>query len=222
MKPQQELGTYPGERVPLLCESAASEFLQKLSANICGQLRLRGRDVCNRPVYSFDYGGCQKGVGLARMRPAQHRRHSHDLTALVDLISHGCEEVGICRKQRVEVGHHPVLPDEGMGPVEAGVQGTSHHLALVVDAGSDGGKISRQSAEVCDCAVPPKSGIEGCAVKASDIPNNLALVVNAEGETTSSEVRKGEGSAVFFPQYGVKRCGAGSRVACGLGSLVDG
>jgi hypothetical protein len=131
------------------------------------------------------------------MRPAEHRRHSHDLTALVDLVSHGCEEVGISRKQRVRVGHHAVLPDEGMGPVEAGVQGTSHHLALVVDAGSDGGKISRQSAEVCDCAVPPKSGIEGCAVRASDIPNNLTPVVNAEGETTSSKVRKGKAVPFF-------------------------
>lgn len=34
----------PRERVPLLVESAASESLQKLVANICGQLRLGGRD----------------------------------------------------------------------------------------------------------------------------------------------------------------------------------
>jgi len=133
------------------------------------------------------------------MRTVEHRRHSHDLTALVDLVSHGWVQVGTGRKQRVQAGHHVVLPDEGMGPVEAGVQGASHHLALIVDAAGYGGKISRQSLEVRDCAVPPKRGIKGCAVRASDIPNDLSLVVNAEGETTSSEVRKGEDSAVFFP-----------------------
>src|SRR5215469_4403868 len=98
------------------------------------------------------------------MRPAEHRCHARDLSALVDLVSHGCEEVGTCRKQRVKVGHHVVLPDEGMRPVEAGVQGASHYLALVVDAGGYGGKISRQSAEICECAVLPKRGKFGCVV----------------------------------------------------------
>jgi hypothetical protein len=60
----------------LLPDSAESESLEKLFANICGQLRLRGRDVCNRLVYSFVYGGCQKCVGLALMRPAEHRCHA--------------------------------------------------------------------------------------------------------------------------------------------------
>src|ERR1700739_1231703 len=150
-------------------------------------------DIRNRLVYCFVYGGCQKGVSLARMRPAQHRRHSHDLTAVVGLGGHCVVQVGTGGKHHVKAGHHAVLPDEGMGPVEAGVQGASHHLALVVDAAGYGGKISRQSLEVSECAVPPKP-VEGCAVGAGDFPNNLALVDNAESETTSSEVSKGQGS----------------------------
>src|SRR6266853_1340308 len=120
----------------LLLESAACESLQKLFASICGRIGFRvcRCDIRNRLVYSFVYGGCQKGVGLALMRPAENRRHSHDLSALVDLVSHGGEEVG--------------------------VQGASYHLALVVDAAGYGGMIS-QSAEVFDCAVLPKSGREG-------------------------------------------------------------
>src|SRR5215813_11086020 len=157
------------------------------------------------------------------MRSAEHSCHARDLSALVDLVSHGCQEVGTCRKQCVKVGHYAVLPDEGMRPVEAGVQGASYHLAPAVDAGGPGGKISRQSAEVCDCAVLPKNGKEGCAVSAATSPNNLALVVNAGGDigTRMSEVRKREGSAVF-PQYGVNRCGTGSRVTYGPALIVDG
>jgi hypothetical protein len=77
-----------------------------------------------------------------------------------------------------------------MGPAEAGVQGASHYLAAVVDAGAYGGKISRQSAEVCEYAVPPKRGKFGCVVSTADYPNNLALVVNALGGSASSEVLK--------------------------------
>jgi hypothetical protein len=44
----------------LLLESAASKSLQKPSANICGQLRLRGRDIRNRLVYSYVYGVARK------------------------------------------------------------------------------------------------------------------------------------------------------------------
>src|SRR6266568_3980378 len=139
-------------------------------------------DVRNRRAYACIYRGCKKGMDVARMGPGEHRCHARDLSALVDLVSHGYEEVGTCRKQRVKVGHHAVLPDEAMRPVEAGVQGASYHLALAVDAGGPGGKISRQSAEVCEYAVLPKSGKEGCAVRAADFPNNLALVVNAGGE----------------------------------------
>src|SRR5215472_11270019 len=102
------------------------------------------------------------------MRAAEHRCHARDLPALVDLVSHGCEEVGTCRKQRIKVGHHAVLPDEGTRPVEAGVLGASHHLALIVDASGYGGKISRQSAEVGEYLVLPKRGILGAGVRAAD------------------------------------------------------
>src|SRR5215469_14717087 len=210
--------------------SVDSESLQKLFVNTRGQtgMRVCTCDVRNRRAYACVYRGCQKGVDVARMRPAEHRSHARDLSALVDLVGHGCEEVGACRKQRVKVGHHLVLVDEGTGPgqAECGVQdqGASYHLAPVVDAGGPGERIS-QSAEVFDCAVCavwPKSGNEGSAVRAADSPNNLAPVVNAGGPigTRMSEVSKREGSAVF-PQYGVNRCGAGSRVAYGLALIVD-
>src|SRR5271170_6933871 len=124
----------------------------------------------------------------------------------------------------VQVGHHIVLPDEAMGPA-GGVEGASHHLAPVVDAGGKGGTISRQNAEACGCAacaVQPNSGKDGCAVRARDIPNNLAVVINGVGVISSaSEAWKLEGSVVF-PQYRVGRyVGAGSRGAYGLALIVD-
>src|SRR5215510_15303912 len=199
-QPERRTGTYPGERMPLSLESVdESESRQKLFANTPGRIGLRVRmyDIRNRPAHACVDGGCKKGVDVARIGPAEYNCHARDLSALVDLVSHGCVEVGTCRKQRVKVGHHAVLPDEAMGPDEAGVPGASHHLALVVDAAGYGGNISRQSAEVCDCAVLPKRGILGCGVSAADCPNNLALVVNAKGDGASSEVRKREGSAAF-------------------------
>jgi len=53
-------------------------------------------------------------------------------------------------------------------------------LAPVVDAGGKGGKIFRQNAKVCDCAVgavQPSSGMEGCAVSSADLPGDLAAPV---------------------------------------------
>src|SRR6266446_5829326 len=190
----------------LSLESAGAESLQQLFANIRGQsdFRKRACDICSRLACACVYRGCKKGVGIARMRPAEHRCHARDLSALVDPVDHGCVQVRTGWKQRVEVGHHAVLPDEDTVKVAAGVEGGSQHLALVVDAGGVGAKISRQSAEVCDCAVLPKGGIGGCAVSAHDLPNNLALVVNGEAHgARNSEVRKLGGSAVF-PQCGVR------------------
>jgi len=143
--------------MPLSPELAGSESLQQLLAGIRGQIgfRVRTCDLCNRLAHALVCRGCQKGVDVARIRPAEHRCHARDLSALVDLVSHGCVEVGTGGKRRIEVGHHAVLPDEAVGPVEAGVPGASHHLAPVVDAGGYGGNISRQSAEVCECVVLP-------------------------------------------------------------------
>src|SRR5260370_31670633 len=172
-------------KCPLSLESAGSESLQKLFANIRGQsdFRMRTCDFCDRRAQACVYRGCQKGVDLlARMRPAEHECHARDLSAVVDLVRHDCIQVGTGRKQGVKVGQYAILPDESMVPVEVGVPGASHHLALVVDAAGRGAKISRKEAEVCHCVVLPKSGIFGCAVGAADLPNNLPLVVNAPGE----------------------------------------
>src|SRR5689334_24850046 len=111
-----------------------------------------------------------------------------------------------------------------MGPA-LGVEGASHHLVPVVNAGGKGGTISRQNRDACDsavCAVLPNNGKDGCAVRARDIPNDLAVVINGVGVIPSgSEICKLEGSVVF-PQYGVGRyVGAASRGTHGLALIVD-
>jgi len=66
-------------KLPLLPDSAESEsLLQKLFANIRGQsdFRMRTCDLCNRLAYTSVYGGCQKGVDLARIRPTEHGCHA--------------------------------------------------------------------------------------------------------------------------------------------------
>jgi len=128
---------------PLLPAPAESQSLQELIGD-CEHIRLRayGHVLCNRPAYAFVYRGQQNGVDVARIRSAAYDCHGPNLSALVDLVSHGCEQVG-AGKQGVEVGHHAILPDEGMGPVQVGIKGASHHLAPVVDTAGYGGKISR-------------------------------------------------------------------------------
>ena len=209
--------------MPLSLGPDESESLQMLLANIRGQIGFRACrcDVCNRLAHALVRRGCQKGVDVALMRPAAYDSHARDLSALVDLVRHDCEEVGTSRKQRVEVGHDVVLPDESMGPVELRIEVASHDLALVVDAAGYAAKISRQNTEGCKRVVLPKRAILCCAVGAADEPNNLVLVVNAEGESESSEVLKG-GESAIFPRCGVtRRTAAGSRVAYGLASIVD-
>src|SRR5215470_7738911 len=208
--------------IALSLESAESESLQKLLANIRGQIGfwVCRRHVRNRPADACVYRSCQKGMDVARMRSAEHNCHAGDLSALVNLVRHGCEEVGTCRKQRIKVGHHAILPDEAMRPIEAGVQSASYHLAPVVDAGAYGGKISRQSTKVCEYAVLPNRGKLGCVVSAANYSSNLAVVVNGFGDGASSEVRKRGGIAVF-PQYAVNCTGADSREAYGLALIVD-
>src|ERR1700692_427077 len=205
----------------LLLESPESGSPQKLFANICGQsdFRLCTCDICNRLAPASVYWGCQKGVDVARLRPVEYDCHAGDLSALVDLVSHGCVEVGTCGKESVKVGHHAVLVMEGRGPLAAGVRFTSHDLALVFDAFGQAGSISRQKAEACGCVVLPKGAHDG-AVSGNALPNNLALVVNGVGHgARSSEVRKLGDSAVV-PHYGVRK-GAGSRIACSLALIVD-
>ena len=106
-----------------------------------------------------------------------------------------------------------------MGPAR-GVEGASHHLGPVVDAGGKGGRISRQNRDACDSAVLPNRCNDGCAAR--DIPDNLGVVINGVGGiSTLSEVFKRDGSVVF-PQYCVNRyVVAGSRGAYGLASIVD-
>ena len=196
-----------------------------LFASICGQIGFRACrcDVCNRPAYALVYRGCQKSVDVARIRPTDYDCHSRDLSAVVDFVSHDWVEVGTSRKQRLEVGHDVVLPDESMGPVKLRIEVASHDLALVVDAAGYAAKISWQKTEGCNRVrvVLPKRAILGCVVSTADEPNNLALVVNAEGLSESSEVLK-HGESAIFPRCGVKRRTAASfRLAYDLATIVD-
>src|SRR4029077_5921024 len=122
--------------------------------------RVGATSATDLPMLWFT-GVARKAWMLPRIRPAAHDCHSRDLSAFVDFVSHDCEEVGTSGKQRVEVGHDVVLPDESMGPVELRIEVASHDLALVVDAAGYAAKISRQKAEVCEHAVLPKRAILG-------------------------------------------------------------
>src|SRR5579863_3801968 len=199
---------------------------RKLLANIRRRqidFRMRRYDVCNRLALVSVYRSCQKGVddSSSRVQFGHVHRHTRDLPALIDITSRDYEEVGTCGKYSVKIDHHAVLPEQAAGPVGSGVKGASHHLALVVDAGGKGGNISRQKvAKGRDSVILPNSG-QGCAVRINGLPNNLVVAVNGKGYAARiSEVLKLGNSAVF-PHYGVIRCGAGSRVAYGLASIVD-
>src|SRR5271156_658698 len=187
---------------PRLTSSDDSRQQQLLKIRGWLKLRVLSYDVCYRPTYAFVYRGGQKGVYLARMRPVEYDCHTRDLPFIIDLVSHGCVEVGTCRKQRIKVDRLAIFPDQCMGPAELRVQRASHHLALVVDACAQGENISRQGFEDSECLVLPKSGIEECAV--TDCANNLAFVVNPVGLIGSrkSEVRKRGGIAIF-PNHSV-------------------
>jgi hypothetical protein len=92
-----EDGAEASKKYPLLLESAESRSPQKLFANIRRQIGFRvcTCDVCHRRAYACVHRGCKIGVDLARMRPALHRCHARDLSAIVDIASRDYEEVGI-------------------------------------------------------------------------------------------------------------------------------
>src|SRR5712692_3157966 len=84
-------------KYPLLVESAESESLQKLFANIPGQIgfRVRTFDICHRRAYACVHRGCKIGVDIARIWPVDHPCHTRDLSALIDIASRDYGEVGI-------------------------------------------------------------------------------------------------------------------------------
>lgn len=187
-----------------------SHVLAESSQNLIANIRRRSGcgvvadSICHRPLYALVYRGCQKGVNGPLFRPADHDSLAPDLSAVIDCPGEDCVEVGITRNQSVEVGHNPVLPDEGMVPVEIGVPVTSHYLALVVNAVGFAAKISRKKAEAGERAVRPNRAILSSVVRTADGPSNYAWVVNANGERAGSVVRKG-GEGVVFPRCGINR-----------------
>src|SRR5580700_5182143 len=164
-------------KCPLTLESAGSESLQRVVASIRGQngMRVCTCEICHRGADASVYGGQKIGVNVARIGPGLHRCHTRDLSAVIDIAGRDDEEVGIGGNQRVQVGRHAVLPNEAVGPAERGVKVVSHNLAAVVDAGGEGGKISRQNVDFGDCAacaVLPNPGIEGRAVSSADLSDD--------------------------------------------------
>src|SRR5216684_53035 len=81
----------------LSLESAGAESLQKLFANIRGQIGFRvcTYDVCHRRAYACVHRGCKIGVDIARIWPVDHLCHTRDLSALIDIASRDYDEVGI-------------------------------------------------------------------------------------------------------------------------------
>src|SRR5205807_878800 len=81
----------------LSLESAGSESRQKLFANIRGQNDFWEctYDVCHRRAYACVHRGCKIGMDIARIWPVDHRCHTRDLSALIDIASRDYGEVGI-------------------------------------------------------------------------------------------------------------------------------
>src|SRR6266567_866068 len=84
-------------KYPLSIESAEPESLQKLFANTRGQIGFRECtcDICHRRAYACVHRGCKIGVDIARIWPVDHRCHTRDLSALIDIASRDYGEVGI-------------------------------------------------------------------------------------------------------------------------------
>src|SRR5580700_36397 len=84
-------------KCPLTLESPESESLQRVVASIRGQngMRVCTCEICHRSAYASLCGRQKIGMNVARMRPAQHRSHTRDLSALIDIASRDYEQVGI-------------------------------------------------------------------------------------------------------------------------------
>src|ERR1700677_1724821 len=105
--PARSSGLAPSRTISLECMLRKSrkyplspelaESLQGVVASIRVQNRMRvcKREICHRGAYGSVCGGQKIGVDVARMRPAQHRSHPRDLSALIDIASRDDEEVGI-------------------------------------------------------------------------------------------------------------------------------
>ena len=159
-------------------DSRQQQLLSIQGGSNCGCLSC---DVCftDLPMLSSTWGG-DKGVPtLARMRPVEYDCHTREICSfIVDLVSHGCVEVGILRKQLIKVDWLTVYPDQCMGPLELRVQRASTTRPWLLMA-SPKARIS------------PGRGLRTVSVWSSQrrrhrrmwplltVPHNLALVVNA-------------------------------------------
>src|SRR5208282_713525 len=84
-------------KCPLTLESAGSESLQKVAANVPVQngLRVCTCEIGHRGAYAFVDRGQKIGVNVAHMGPGLHGGHTRDLSEIIDIASRDDEEVGI-------------------------------------------------------------------------------------------------------------------------------
>src|SRR5260370_30979769 len=84
-------------KYPLSLESAESESLQNLFANIRGQIgfRVRTCDICHRRAYACVHRACKIGVDVTRRRPAEHRAHTRDVSPIIDTARRDSKALGI-------------------------------------------------------------------------------------------------------------------------------
>ena len=58
-------------------------------------MRVRTCEICHGGAYASVYGVQKIGVDVARMGPGEHRCHTRNLSALIDIARRDYEEVGI-------------------------------------------------------------------------------------------------------------------------------
>src|ERR1700719_1281223 len=106
--------------------------------------------------------------------------------------------------ERVEIGHHSVLP-ECCAAIEVDVARLSNHLATIVDPIREAEVVSRQGSEISNLPVTPHHGVRRCVTRQIRSPHDLASVIDGEGGVIhqAAQSRQARNNAVL-PKYGVK------------------
>ena len=149
------------------------------------------------------------------MRPTARREaRPDDLAALVDRDSAARSPA-----EGAEVGHLPVLPEEGVN-LAARREAFSDHLTALADrAGVAASPAER--AKVDDLAVLPQNRMPACRLGRHARPDGLAVVVQPDGN--ARELAKGAepGHPAVPPEKGAPVAARRSAAAGDLAGLVD-
>jgi len=169
--------------------SPAPKSLQVASNHVAMVLRQLDAHIALR----LSMASC---VGGFTARNHQNRRHvsSNKIDRLPGDLPSGIDEVGVHnvqraprRKQRVDVGHHAILPDESTA-VEVHIARLSEHLARIPDSPRDAQIISRKSAQVRHHAVLPEKGVGRLIAGEVRQSADLAPVVDVRAAEASEEI----------------------------------